>query len=320
MLKTCAEVFAVVLLLSGCGVETDRPTAKLVSALEADNGRSMNGVDLNGRSMNGRSMNGRSMNGVSLAGGVTLGGVKLLDVVVVGGSLTSPSRGLSGSGLAGAELVGTATDGTAFSVRIDSVRAASDPDIVLYRVSFTADGGRYPLCGVDGAGTPIDAIAVAGEWDYVTGARISSSASFVTFACRGVGAIAKCVDMGYKPWKKPASCTYSWCATLEATHQACTRMLRADYCGNGQAHTQDGWALNVSDKWRIQVDDRAAYKDVIWQFDAEWDAQGARCWNYVRTSDVLAAPSCTERAPYDCGNTFHFYGSTLLMNYRTKYY
>ena len=49
------------------------------------------------------------------------------------------------------------------------------------------------------------------------------------------GVIGKCVRAGYKPWKTAADGRPMW-----DYHQACTRLIRADYCGDGRTHTRDG--------------------------------------------------------------------------------
>lgn len=86
------------------------------------------------------------------------------------------------------------------------------------------------------------ALPLVGRWDE-TGAHIDDGT--ITFACTN-GALAKCARWGYKPWKtfkgKP----------LRDYHQACTRMVRADYCGNGVGHTQNGTPIDVYDRLGLQ--------------------------------------------------------------------
>ena len=53
------------------------------------------------------------------------------------------------------------------------------------------------------------------------------------------GAIAKCVLWGYRPWA-----TYNG-TPLAQYHQACTRMVRADYCGTGTSYTVTGNRISV---------------------------------------------------------------------------
>ena len=55
--------------------------------------------------------------------------------------------------------------------------------------------------------------------------------------------------MGYRPWGKAQKGESLW-----DYHQACVRMLRADYCGNGKPHTRDGTRIELWDRLDIQVD------------------------------------------------------------------
>src|SRR5262249_37188157 len=70
----------------------------------------------------------------------------------------------------------------------------------------------------------------------------------VTFACEGY-AIYKCISVGYAPWV-----TFDG-HQLADYHQACTRMIRADYCGDGRSWTKDGVWINLYDELSIQNDD-----------------------------------------------------------------
>ena len=96
------------------------------------------------------------------------------------------------------------------------------------------------------------AIAVAGTWD-ATGARTGSTTAF-TFGCTS-GVIAKCVRWGYKPWKVING------KAMNDYHQACTRMARADYCGDGVSHTRNGTLIDMYDGLGIQS--RASGSDSV---------------------------------------------------------
>lgn len=129
------------------------------------------------------------------------------------------------------------------------------------------------VCGTTGGGTPIQAIFLAGTWDQrwgiPAGGDKTASSTMFTIACRGVGAYAKCVDMGYKPWTSAAN---------DQLHQACVRMVRADYCGDGSSFTRDGEQINVED---INVLTSAADIQTVtsnpsgWYFDGGWNTNGA---------------------------------------------
>ena len=113
-----------------------------------------------------------------------------------------------------------------------------------------SDNGAMPLCGT-AAGSPIPAIAVSGYWDK-SASYIDDSDSF-TFGCINA-AIGKCVRWGYQPWATASECRHNSCKTrnLRDWQQACVRLVRADYCGDGIPHTRSGTRINVYDQLGIQ--------------------------------------------------------------------
>ncbi len=127
------------------------------------------------------------------------------------------------------------------------------------------------------------AIPLAGHWDQ-TGAHIESEQ--ITFACTN-GVLAKCVRLGYKPWKTVQG------QSLRDFHQACTRMMRADYCGNGRSHTQDGTAIDIYDRAGIQT--RTPKSGMV--FEAAWSPEGAVLIDRPRWPESLAQlrKECPQR-------------------------
>jgi len=86
-----------------------------------------------------------------------------------------------------------------------------------------------------------------------------------TFNCTS-GSHVKCLRMGYAPWK-----TGPGGESLAPFHQACTRMMRADYCGTGQPQTVAGRQIQLFDR-------RAALPDRLYgRFEAVWGEDGAIC-------------------------------------------
>jgi|GEM_PF-7082062 len=176
-----------------------------------------------------------------------------------------------------------------------------------------------PLCGTLPDGRPGPAVALRGAWSYRSndpngGARVSDDASLVTFACVApspyAGALGKCADpngINYPPWKTSlvercdaSGCT--WVRTdLREVHQACTRMVRADYCGNGTPHTVDGQSIDVADLHLSPPRQTAAHPS--WQFEAKWTAKGAstvacgRLQEGVTSCPKYAAPSTSPTVP-----------------------
>jgi hypothetical protein len=73
-----------------------------------------------------------------------------------------------------------------------------------------------------------------------------------TFACTN-GALAKCArNWGYKPWKQLAM-PGGERVSLQPLHQACTRAVRADYCGDGVSHTRNGTLIDLFDRHGLNV-------------------------------------------------------------------
>jgi hypothetical protein len=127
------------------------------------------------------------------------------------------------------------------------------------------------------------AIPLSGYWDE-TGTHIEGER--ITFACTK-GVLAKCIRFGYKPWKMVQG------RSLRDLHQACTRMVRADYCGNGRSHTKEGTAIDIYDRARIQI--RTPTSGMV--FEAAWSPDGAVFINRTRWPESLAQlrKQCPER-------------------------
>ena len=72
-------------------------------------------------------------------------------------------------------------------------------------------------------------------------------------------------------------------------------------------HTADGAVINIYDGLGIQLDTED------WRIEAEWDADGARCFSTNNRS--LDHLSCfRSRATSACGKLSHFDTGTLLMS------
>jgi hypothetical protein len=239
-------------------------------AATAPNGHFFNGTRLDPLRFDGLRLDGRSLSGV------------LLD----GASLSAASPGggrVSGSDLVGAEFAGTLAGGGAVTLRIDGVTAGSEPAVERYQVSLQEAGGPFqPLCA-DGNGAAAPAIPLTGWWDPSEGtprggAHVDDPGTF-TFACEGY-ALAKCVELGYAPWRSVEECRSPGdceSRSLAPFHEACTRLLRADYCGDGTTTTRDGTPVDLWDRYGLQRDDQPA-----WAFEAEWSPAGAVCVDQTR--------------------------------------
>ena len=288
-----------------------RYPAQLLIRLPA---RDLNGIALNGAYLDDRFVTGVSLDDVSVPGrwpGETLS----VDLGLNGTKFTYPMVKM-----VGATFTATLDDGSLLPIRIDSVEPKwqrADPYVIHYYVTYEGDAGaREPLCGVDENGNPVGAIPLLGSWDYsegteTGGARIDDARVF-TFACEGF-VLDKCVDAGYKPWLSITVCSgWGWWRTctevpLDGHHQACTRMLRADYCGDGVSYTEDNILVALYDGYGIRYDSER------WGFEAEWDEDGAICANRYRVDGM--EPACFADLQDDtCGNIFHFFDGALLFS------
>jgi hypothetical protein len=236
------------------------------------NGVQLNGVQLNGVQLNGVQLNGVQLNGVQL-NGVQLNGMTLNGVQLNGSQLSASMQDttLTGSAFSGAVFALTVTEAgspVGYELKLDSVYA--DPlspsgDVFLYDVWFRRAGATAwgSLCK-DAAGKAVPALVLANHWDPSTGARIDAP-GVITLACSNA-ALGKCVRWGYRPWASATMCSDGVCRTVSLAdhHQACTRMVRADYCGNGTAHTVYGTPIDVFDNLSPQ----AQVRSTSWQVEA----------------------------------------------------
>jgi hypothetical protein len=299
------------MLSFGCGADPSDDDAGVESfdALVSGNGTSLNGTSLNGTSLNGTSLNGTSLNGTSLNGtslsGVQLSGTRLRVTTGNGGVL-------GGADLVGITMKATASDGSPVTVRIDGVLPSADPEIVHYEVSWRDGDAWRSVCGEQTDGRPVPAIALSGLWNYSSGTPLGGahvpSASIITFACAG-STLAKCVDLGYEPWRRAEECLGGKCRSLplQSFHQACVRMMRADYCGDGTSHTTDGVPINIWDGLSIQ---ERAETGTTWKREAEWGPNGAVCITGLRYDpDHETSTYVALRCPYRVNAPFSCFGS-----------
>jgi hypothetical protein len=305
--------FAVV---PACGV-THEPSlvTTIDDPLEANNGENLNGENLNGENLNGENLNGENLNGpnpgvftiwTSLEG-VTLNGVAMdstsLAASVFGGTIGAASY--SGTDFAGAQFTAMRGNNVPVTLRIVSVVPPATGDVWNYFVEYydQDDDEWYAICH-DPSG-PIAAIPLNGTWDHhfgtPTGGSHTDDPTKFTFACRRKGALAKCVDDGYRPWASHGD------APLAPYHQACVRMIRADYCGDGISYTTNGRLVNLYDNLGIQTDTNP------WNVEAEWMPSGARCLTTHRRASRPV--SCYDPSlDASCGDLVHFTTGTLIIN------
>ena len=192
-----------------------------------------------------------------------------------------------GDALVGAILTSFDEQGRSLTLKIEDVQPDPqdvDREVYLYTVLYRsiADDQWHYLCQPDPTGVA-KATPLAGRWDQ-TGAHINDDS--ITFACTN-GALAKCVRWGYKPWKTVNG------ESLRDYHQACTRLVRADYCGNGVGHTQDGTLIDVYDRLGIQQ----RTKKSGMSFEAAWNVDGAVYLKRTRFPEAITQlqKDCPEK-------------------------
>lgn len=309
MLSYCKPLAALFLFaLPACGDEGELGARSAAVVLE--NGRDLNGRDLNGRDLNGRDLNGSSLGSTLLWSsfeGVQINGSTLEAAWLEGSELVGLNGNGSivrGMGFAQAELNARSDTGNDVRLRIRQIdQPSAGDDRWRYWVEYReTDQKWYPLC-IDDAGQASSSTALDGWWNPEAGVEGGGAKSAdplkLTFACEG-GALAKCVDLGYEPWSEIDS------LSLDGHHQSCVRAVRADYCGDGIAYTNDGKLINIYDGVGIQPDTED------WRIEAEWDDAGARCFSQNNRS-LSHVPCFKDRATNNCGNTAHFASGTLVM-------
>jgi hypothetical protein len=248
-------------------------------------------------------------------GGVMLKVVSFAVFVYVG-VLWAPARAAEPDRIASVDV-----DGTVFRVRLSSGKALSGPDLVGATLSLAENGNAAPrkvfiqsvvldpldqdheivlyhflaidpatqqkeeLCGPDARGERWG-FPVRGQWD-AEGRHISEVGYTLTCAD---GAQGKCVRFGYKPWKTLASGI-----RLDAYHQACVRLVRADYCG-GHGTTRDGMLIDIYDSVGINGRDPKADEAGV-RFEAAWSPAGAECVAHTRVPENMTLEQLGKECP-----------------------
>lgn len=194
--------------------------------------------------------------------------------------------------MVGTVLQGMSSDGKPVEVAVCGAEPSpGDAELVWYRIEAwnpVAQRWENPCVATNQIPDP-RALAVSGVWDS-SGAHQSVEGRF-TLACEN-GAISKCIRWGYKPWASHNG------HSLAELHQACTRMARADYCGNGQSHTNQDTLIDMYDSLGMLAP--TTERSAVWDperasFEAAWAADGATCLS--RTRDRRAVETVMKECP-----------------------
>ena len=194
--------------------------------------------------------------------------------------------------------------GSTRSLRIDAVEPDTrDPtgEIMLYTFSErdAATGEWRNACQPDPDGRRLG-FPIPGA--FTADMRYVPAPGRLSITCTG-GAEGKCIRFGYKPWGHAPDG-----ASLAPYYQACLRLVRADYRGDGVGHTRNGMPIDIFDRIGIQTDEPARGMTL----EAAWGPDGALCVAHVRlpqdpklvsTSDSVQnlqgrlSPLCDETTP-----------------------
>ena len=288
------------------GVESDSPNGKSI------NGKSINGTLLNGKSINGTKLSDVYLKSVQWAS-PKIGDASVADVSLQGTIFTGSlgSKKLAPADFIGAVFQAQLSDGGHLDVRFDDYALLSTPegDVNTYAVSYETDSGWEPLCGTEPDGSPVMAIPVNGRFNYMegtgSGGDYDPGGPIFTPACRHYAA-AKCVELGYRPWVTSPQ-------ELDSYFQTCTRVLRADYCGDGTSYTVDGTLIDIYDQLGVQSDTET------WLGEAEWGPKGALCMapqQYDRFRNTNSTPSCYSKLVLPtCGSSFSDKSTLIIDKY-----
>ncbi|MBY0371767.1 hypothetical protein K2X33_13875 [bacterium] len=148
-------------------------------------------------------------------------------------------------------------------IRLDEPKLAANSSLWLYvpqyRTSPEKDWAN--LCAASREGL-VSAVLIPGYWDR--GGAYHDSLEKISIGCLS-GATGKCPYWGYVPWKTHKG------TSLKEFFVACVRMVRADYFGNGQAHTRAGAPIGIKD--RLDFYHPPIPKEML--EEATWNEKGA---------------------------------------------
>jgi len=257
---------------------------QLVRAEYRENGEEPNGAKINGAKINGAKINGAKINGTEIQ--------PVTNISAVTGSLigflVATGQNLSGSAFNPSKLTGVLDPSGEAQVEIagyQQVVQAGLPTMDSYLVIDPVTGES--ICGRDDTNAPIYAVPMAGLYSLLTGMPVMSVGMF-TFACR-YAALQKCNEYGYPDWDNrleyqnaPLKTGPSQVRDLANYHDACVRMVRADYCGDGQGHTINGTTIDIYDNLNFNTEVTSEDGSDGYYFEAEWGADGAWCINKTR--------------------------------------
>jgi hypothetical protein len=191
--------------------------------------------------------------------------------------LTTPD----GRELRSAGLVGAILEVGGVLIRLDAVEPdplGADRALLHHFVVIPRAGKPYELCSADSSGH---------RWAM----PVPSERMQVELVCSS-GAIGKCIRWGYAPWP-----TSSGKPTTRELHDACVRMVRADYGGDGATATRDGTWIAFCDRAGIRPCSGGAL-----DLEAAWSSAGAACVARPRIAGLMTIADLAQRYPHLVGH------------------
>jgi hypothetical protein len=218
--------------------------------------------------------------------------------------------------LVGATLTIATGDGS-HRLRIDAVETdPGDParghppasDVFLHTLSMqAADGSWSNICN-PGPDSRRQAFPLTGRVRSDATIGPASPGAF-EITCTG-GAQGKCVRFGYHPWNVAED------GPSYDLYNACVRLVRADYAGDGRGTTRDGQSIDLYDSFSIQKPDN----DPGQEFEAGWSRDGAVCVRHVRVKDNVSLdeleklPALRNRTGEVCTEEFARAHGAIIFN------
>ena len=214
--------------------------------------------------------------------------------------------------LAGAALV-IGTGDQSRRLRIDAVEIDPDaPGVYLHTLSTQGPDETWANICEPGPDGRRQAFPIAGRAE--ADSTISPAAPGIfEITCTG-GAQGKCVRFGYHPWENATDGLGAF-----DLYNACVRLVRADYSGDGKGTTRNGMSIDIFDFIGIQSDEPGPGME----FEAGWTKDGAVCVRHPRVKENVsldaldALPALRGRTGDVCTEEFaRAHGATLFNRSR----
>jgi ADYC domain len=195
-------------------------------------------------------------------------------------------------------------------IRIDAVEPDpkdSTGETVLYQLSEqdAASSQWRNLCLPDPDGKRLG-FPLSGR--FTPQGRYVAVPGHLLITCTG-GAEGKCIRFGYQPWQQAPDGT-----PLRDAYNACVRLVRADYAGDGRGTTRNGQPIDIYDAFGIQKPADA------YEFEAGWNADGAVCVRHVRVKQnatlqgvEASSPRLAGRVGEICTEAFARHAGAILF-------